>query len=575
MQLRPYQQTAINCAWQWMRTNTGNPAIVIPTGGGKSPIMGAMARQVAEAGGRVGVLAHVKELVSQNHDKLRAIWPEARAGIYAASMRRRDRFEPILVMQIQSVAKRAAQLGRFDLLLIDEAHRVPLKGDGLYLQFIDECRRWNPDLRVVGLTATPYRLQGAAVPVCGPDNVLQAIAYEARIGELIEQGYLSKLTSRAGGARADLSGVHTRGGEYIEAELARAVDRTELVEAACDEIVAHAKDRRALIVFAVTVQHAEHVCAALKARGVATGIVHGAQATGERNAAIAQFQRGKLRALVNVNVLSEGFDAPHIDCVAMLRPTKSPGLYYQQVGRGLRLADGKTDCLVLDFAGNTLEHGPVDAIRVSAPRKPGQPGEVQTGAAKECPQCQAVIAAGLGTCPECGHEFPARKVDHFAAPVGAAILSSEQVIARWHDVGRVTYAEHVGKSGTPTLQVTYWCGLLTFREWVCMQHSGMARAKAVKWWAQRSPMPCPHMVDWAVAKAEEGIKKPTRILVSEANKYPEITNYDFDAAAESEPDRNATACHPNTGGHPHLDPVRGMRRVLSGLLQPPCSERAA
>ena len=571
MILRPYQTTAIDCAWNWMRSNTGNPAIVIPTGGGKSPVMGAMARQVAEAGGRVGVLAHVKELVSQNHDKLKAIWPQARAGIYAASMRRRDRFDPILFMQIQSVAKRAPQLGRFDLLLIDEAHRVPLKGDGLYLQFIAECRRWNPDLRVVGLTATPYRLQGAAVPVCGPDNVLQAIAYEARIGELIEQGYLSKLVSRAGSARADLSGVHTRGGEYIEAELARAVDRTELVEAACDEIVAHAKDRRALIVFAVTVAHAEHVCAALKARGVATGIVHGAQATGERNAAIAQFQAGKLRALVNVNVLSEGFDAPHIDLVAMLRPTKSPGLYYQQVGRGLRLAPWKSDCLVLDFAGNTLEHGPVDAIRVSKPRKPGQAGqagEVQTGAAKECPQCQAVIAAGCGICPECGHEFPVRKVEHSATPVGAAILSSEQVISRWHDVHRVTYAEHVGKSGTPTLQVTYWCGLLTFREWVCIEHTSFARAKAVTWWAKRHAGMCPRTVADAV-QIVDTIKTPARILVSEANKYPEITSYDFDATAEAGPDRRIEASAGGAGIPPRVDPVRGMRRVLGGILQPP------
>lgn len=574
MQLRTYQQTAIDCAWQWMRTNAGNPAIVIPTGGGKSPVMGAMARQVAEAGGRVGIVAHIAELVSQNHDKLRAIWPEARAGIYAASMRRRDRFEPILFMQIQSVAKRAAQLGRFDLLLIDEAHRVPLKGDGLYLQFIAECRRWNPDLRVVGLTATPYRLQGAAVPVCGPDNVLQAIAYEARIGELIEQGYLSKLTSRAGSARADLSGVHTRGGEYIESELAHAVDRPELVEAACDEIVAHAAGRRALIVFAVTVAHAEHVCAALKVRGVATGIVHGAQATGERNATISQFQRGALRALVNVNVLSEGFDAPHIDCVAMLRPTKSPGLYYQQVGRGLRLAPGKTDCLVLDFAGNTLEHGPVDAIRVSAPRRPGQAGEVQTGAAKECPECHAVIPAGCATCPECDHQFPAREVIHSATPVGAAILSSEQVVARWHDVQRVTYAEHTGKSGVPTLQVTYWCGLLTFREWVCIEHTSFARAKAVTWWAKRHAGPCPRTVADAVQIADT-IKTPARILVSEANKYPEITNASFDSKPEAAPDPSVETRPADRGNVADAHPVRGMRRVLGGLLQPVQSSRAA
>ena len=571
MQLRPYQQTAIDCAWAWMRHNVGNPAIVIPTGGGKSPVMAAMARQVAESGGRVGIVAHVAELVSQNHDKLRMLWPEARAGIYSASLRKRDRFEPILFCQIQSVAKRAPQLGRFDLLLVDEAHRIPLKGDGLYLQFINECRRFNPDLRVIGLTATPYRLQGAAVPVCGPDNVLQDMAYEARIGDLIADGFLSKLVSKAGRARADLSGVHTRGGEYIEAELARAVDRDELVEAACDEMCALAADRRAWIVFAVTVAHAEHVCAALKARGIVSAIVHGETPKPERARIIADYQRGQIRALVNVNVLSEGFDAPHIDCVAMMRPTKSPGLYYQQVGRGLRLADGKLDCLVLDFAGNIIEHGPVDAIRVSKPRKAGEAGEVQTGAAKECPKCQAVIAAGCGMCPECGHEFPARKVEHLAAPSGAAILSSDaQAPMHWHDVHRITYTEHTGKSGVPTLQVVYWCGLLTFREWVCLEHTGMARAKAITWWGKRSPAMCPSTVAEAV-QIVDTLRKPNRIQISELGKYPEIVAYEYgssDTPTQGRPDpvpANGAGDHRSPAD---ADPVRGMRRVLGGLLQP-------
>lgn len=583
MILRPYQQAAIDCAWQWMRHNTGNPAIVIPTGGGKSPVMGAMARQVAEAGGRVGVIAHVKELVEQNHAKLRAIWPEARAGIYSASMRRRDRFDPILFMQIQSVAKRAPQLGRFDLLLVDEAHRIPLRGDGLYLQFIAECRRFNPDLRVIGLTATPYRLQGAAVPVCGPDNVLTDIAYEARIGDLIADGYLSKLVSKAGRARADLSGVHTRGGEYVEAELARAVDRTELVEAACDELCALAADRRAWIVFCVTVAHAEHVAAALRQRGITAGIVHGGTPKAERERIIADYQRGALRALVNVNVLSEGFDAPHIDCVAMLRPTKSPGLYYQQVGRGLRLAPGKSDCLVLDFAGNAIEHGPVDAITVSRPRKAGEAGEVKTGAAKECPQCQAVMPAGCATCPDCGHEFPARRVEHFATPTGAAILSAERdAVTHWHDVHGVTYREHTGKSGTPTLQVEYRCGLITYREWVCFEHSGMPRARAVEWWARRSNprtyTGAPRTVADAAARSVS-LLTPARIQISEAGKYPEIVAYEFatrpDAAEEGRADPVAETRAAGAGVAAHIDPVRGMRRVLGGILQQLQRDRAA
>lgn len=583
MQLRPYQQAAIDCAWQWMRTNPGNPAIVIPTGGGKSPVMGAMARQVAEAGGRVGVIAHVKELVEQNHAKLRAIWPEARAGIYAASMRRRDRFDPILFMQVQSVAKRAPQLGRFDLLLIDEAHRVPLTGDGQYLQFIEGCRRFNPDLRVVGLTATPYRLQGAAVPVCGPDYILQDIAYEARIGDLIAGGFLSALVSKAGRARADLSAVRKRGGEYIDSALAEVMDCDDLVQATCEELCALAADRRAWIVFAVTVQHAEHVADALKARGIAAGIVHGGTPKPERERIIADYQRGALRALVNVNVLSEGFDAPHIDCVAMLRPTKSPGLYYQQVGRGLRLAPGKSDCLVLDFAGNAIEHGPVDAITVSRPRKAGQAGEVKTGAAKECPQCSAVIAAGCATCPDCGHEFPARKVEHFATPTGAAILSAERdAVTHWHDVHGVTYREHTGKSGTPTLQVEYRCGLITYREWVCFEHSGMPRARAVEWWARRSNprtyTGAPRTVADAAARSVS-LLTPARIHVSEASKYPEIIAHEFparpDAISKGAADPGPETRAGGAGVAASADPVRGMRRVLGGILQQLQRDRAA
>ncbi|MCB0072512.1 MAG: DEAD/DEAH box helicase family protein, partial [Caldilineaceae bacterium] len=298
MILRPYQRAAIDCTWQWMRQHDGNPAIVLPTGAGKSPVMGALAQEACQQwGARVAILAHTKELVSQNAEKLAQVWPEADLGTYSASLKRRDRFNQVLSCQIQSVAKKAGQLGRFNLILIDEAHRIPLKGEGLYLQFIAECRRFNPDLRVIGLTATPYRLQGAAVPVCGPNYILNEISYESRIGDLIADGYLSALVSKGGRARADLSEVHIRGGEYIESELARAVDRKELVSAACDEIVDLACDRKALIVFCVSVDHAEHVQTALQQRGVTTGLVHGKTPAAERDATIADYQAGKLRAL--------------------------------------------------------------------------------------------------------------------------------------------------------------------------------------------------------------------------------------------------------------------------------------
>lgn len=541
MQLRPYQSDALATLWRYLASRDGNPALVLPTGAGKSPLMAAIAREaVTQWQGRIGIVAHVQELVSQNADKLRQLWPDAPMGLFAAGLRRRDRFDKVLVMQIQSVADKAHQLGHFDLLLIDEAHRIPLNGEGQYLRFIADCRKINPRLRVVGLTATPYRLQGAAVPVCGPEHVLTEVAYEARIPDLIAGGYLSPLVSRAG-ERPSLAGVHIRGGEYVEAELAAAMDDDGLIARTCDDLCARAADRRAWIVFCVNVGHAEHVLAALRERGIASAMVHGKTPKAERAALIAAFQRGELRAMVNVNVLSEGFDAPHIDCVAMLRPTKSPGMYYQQVGRGFRMAPGKTDCLVLDYAGNMLEHGPVDAIRVRA-AKPGKAAGVETMRAKECPACSALLALGIRQCPDCGHVFASGDPSHLDRPVDAPVLSTDRPrVVNRHRVQSVGYARHDKPGKVPSLRVTYQCGLRRFSEWVCLEHGGTARAKALAWWVQRAGAGnVPRTVEEALPLAWK-LPVPTAITVDETDKYPSVIGHEFAevaAAAETPPAAN-------------------------------------
>lgn len=536
MQLRPYQQLALDCLWAYLRAAEGNPALVLPTGAGKSPLMAAIASEaVQQWGGRVGILAHVQELVEQNAAKLRTYWPEAPMGIYAAGLRKRDRFAKILFMQIQSVAKRAHELGRFDILLVDEAHRIPLNGEGLYRDFIADCRKFNPSLRVIGLTATPYRLQGAAVPVCGAEHILTEIAFEARVGDLIADGYLSRLISKAGECPS-LAAVHTRGGEYIDRELSAAMRADGLVERTVADLLSRSGGRRAGIVFCVDVAHAEAVLAELTAAGEAGALVHGGTPKAERARLIGQFQKGALRWMVNVNVLSEGFDAPHIDCVAMLRPTKSPGLYYQQVGRGFRLAEGKADCLVLDYAGNVLEHGPVDAIRVRA-AKPGKAATVETARAKECPACSAILAIGIRVC-ECGFAFTSADPSHLDRPVDAPVLSTDRPrIVNTHAVHSVKYGRGIGKGGKPDhLRAIYQCGLRRFTDFVCLQHSGMARANAMRWWQERDrDGSVPRTVEEALARAYE-LPMPGAITVDETEKYPRVTAYSWDnAPARIEP----------------------------------------
>lgn len=532
MQLRPYQQLAKDCAWDYLRHSEGNPAIVLPTGAGKSPLMAAMAQDaVQQWGGRVAVLAHSQELVSQNASKMQAVWPEAPMGIYAAGLKRRDRLDPIIFAQIQSVAHRASELGRFDLLLIDEAHRIPLKGEGRYLQFIADCQRANPNVRVVGMTATPYRLQGQAVPVCGPGHILNEIAFEARIPDLIRDGYLSRLTSKAGEC-PDLSQVAKRGGEYIEDALAEAM--LPLVERSVADMLARSVGRKAGIVFAVNVKHAEAILSELHKSGEAAGLVCGETPKGERADMIAAFQQGALRWMVNVNVLSEGFDAPHIDVVAMKRPTKSPGMYYQQVGRGLRLAPGKTDCLVLDYAMNVTEHGAVDEIRVQSAR-PGRVAAVVTGKTKECPSCGSLVPIQTRTC-ECGYAWPVIGPTHLASPTGAAVLSTDRErVVNVYAVDSVSYKRHE-KPGKPvSMKVTYQCGMRRFNEWVCLEHRGFALAKAVEWWRVRAGLgDVPSTVNDALELAYQ-LPSPTHVQVDETDKYPTIVAHTFAEAAVQVP----------------------------------------
>jgi DNA repair protein RadD len=235
-------------------------------------------------------------------------------------------------------------------------------------------------------------------------------------------------------------------------------------------------------------------------------------------------------------VLSEGFDAPHVDCVVLLRPTRSAGLCYQQVGRALRLAPGKTDCLVLDFAGNIAEHGPIDTIRPRRARAAGQP--VTEGApTRMCPECQEIVLASLRECPACGHAWPAPEPKHADTPSGIPVLSTWRAPERFR-VERVAYVLHHKPGKPPSLRVDYHCGLRRFSEWTCFEHGGYARARAERWWARRCPpgergegpappgLPADTAAALALARAG-ALLAPATILVNLSGKYPEITRHEL------------------------------------------------
>lgn len=510
-----------------------NPCVVLPTASGKTFVMATICKDaISRWGGRVLILAHVKELLEQMVEKLDLVAPELwnKIGIYSAGLKSRDIEHPIIVAGIQSVYKRACEFDAFDLVIVDEAHCIPPDGEGMYRTFLEDARTVNPNVRMIGLTATPFRMKSGMI--CAPENFLNHICYEISVKELIVQGYLCPLKTKAGREKVDTDGLHIRAGEFIAEEVESLMDTTELVESACAEIIEYTRDRNSVLIFTAGVAHGVHVASVLKEKhGLHAATVFGETPSGERDSTIKDFKDGKIKFLVNVNVLTTGFDAPNIDCVAILRPTMSPGLFYQCVGRGFRLFAGKKDCLILDFGGNVVRHGPVDMIRIREANPNGN-GE---SPAKECPACHALIHAAYSICPDCGYEFPKPdRTRHNASATTAGILSG-QVTVTEYPVRDVFYTVHIKQGAQDdapkTMRVEYEVGWQHYySEWICFEHTGWARKKAESWWRRRSNAPIPNTVREAVNMANAGALSETKSITVRnvtGEKYDRIIGYDL------------------------------------------------
>jgi len=515
VKLRAYQQAAVDAVYAHLRSRDDNPVAVLPTGAGKSLVLARIASDAAtQWNGRILILAHVKELLEQNADKVRRLCPDIKVGLYSAGLKKRDTNTSVLVAGIQSIYKRACDLDPFDLVVVDEAHLISKSGDGMYRQFLADCKVINPHVRVIGLTATPFRLDSGMI--CSPDHFLNHICYEIGIKELIRDGYLSPLISKAGVNRADFGGLHVRAGEFVSEEVEALVNDADLVTAACAEIMELTVDRKAVLIFASSVAHGRQVVNVLQRKhGIECGFVTGETAAIERDELLARFrgdvrnsllQSEPLRFLCNVNVLTTGFDAPRVDCVVMLRPTMSPGLLYQCVGRGFRLHPDKHNCLVLDFGGNIERHGPIDQIKPKDKAKRPDQGPP----AKECEKCHALVACGYANCPECGHPFPPpERAPHDAKATEAGVLSGEVTDTEYqvHDVIYRIHRKRDAEEDSPRcLRVDYMIGLDHWQsEFICIEHSGYARRKAEAWWRERCLDPCPTTADEALDLAEVGL----------------------------------------------------------------------
>ena len=526
MILREYQNNCVEAIW---RNLDKHSVASCPTGSGKTPIIAELIRRFLEyPGTHILLLTHKRELIRQNVATLEKHLPFGMdIGVYCAGLHQKE-LRQVTVASVQSII-RADNLPPFEIIIVDECHLIPHKDTGQY----HDLFAFLPDARIIGLTATPYRMDGGLLHL-GKERLFDALVYEAKTGDLIRQGWLSPIRARLTTDHADLSSVHIRMGDFKNDEMTAVMDHEAITNAAVKDVLTHASDRHSILVFCAGVEHAHHVQAAFRQVGqnsIAT--VTEETSMRERDEATEKFKNKQLRILVNVGVYTTGFDAPNVDCIVLLRATKSAGLYVQIVGRGLRKCEDKEDCLLLDYGEHVARFGPLDMIT----SKTGSKGEGQTPI-KTCPECGTMQFAGRKTCEHCGFLFPKNEAE---APKHGTQASALDPIAatqiRVLEVRDVEYIRHQGHNGKPdSMVVNYYVSIAErVQEWVCPLHSGYPMQKCQAWFARRGVTPMPRTVEAAIDAAKKAMW-PAKISVRREGKYDTIVSYgEWRAAVPEEP----------------------------------------
>lgn len=487
IKLRDYQENTITMLYDWFRKNPeGHPCIVLPTGSGKSIIVAELCKNALHQwpSTRLLMLTHNKELIEQNAEKMRLVWPNAPLGIYSAGIGRRELGEQITFGGIQSLRNRASQIGHIDLILIDECHLVSHREEGGYRKLIADLIEINPALRVVGLSATPFRL-GHGLITEG-DALFSDLIQPISILELVERGYLAPLKSKLTEMELNTAGVKKRGGDYIAKDLQEAVNTEEQNQAAVSEVIRLAGDRKTWLFFCSGVDHAMAIRDILRDNGITAECVTGDTPKGERARILDDLKSKRIQAVTNANVLTTGFDCPDIDLIAMLRPTESKSLYIQCAGRGMRLKSHTDHCLFLDFAGVVMRHGPVTSITVESAAR-GQKkdaDEDKEPPSKTCEFCNEINATSARVCTACGEMFPLPQV----------MGSNPLLLQAQHDIMGITPTEvslngwnwstkisH--NSGLEMIVITYYpmnYAAEPIKEYLTLAHSGYAGMKALR-----------------------------------------------------------------------------------------------
>ena len=527
MQLRNYQRESVLAIYNSWKSGKNNPCLVLPTGSGKSVVIAKICEDVLRWDGRIIVVSHVKELLEQLEKTLAAIGiDQDKIGVYSAGLKRRETDRQITVGGIQSIYKKTDEFfrhGKVNVIVVDESHRInPVIEDSMYANFITAMRSHNSEIKIAGLTATPYRLDDGLI--YGDGKLFKSVCYESQTEELQEQGYLSPKKKKKSIQEIDLEKLPKARGDFNATDMGlRFLDK---VEKCVREIILQTEDRKKVLIFCCNVDHAEKTKAVFDRYGKECGLVSSLHAN--RDEEIGAFKSGKIKFLVNINVLTTGFDDPDIDCIALLRSTMSTSLYVQILGRGLRIHPSKKDCMILDFGDNIKRHGVLSDLNIKKEKE-----QRKKIAAKSCPKCNAMCSLAVKVCPVCRYHFKAEEVDPNHKEEASDLLPTQKIEKWKSEVVKRTLRRHVSAARNVSMKVTYHLfNGMYIDEYVPFESSNeWARTNAERWWRYRTGnYDCPNKVSDAIERILYGefTKEVAEITYTkQKNGFPKIVRRKF------------------------------------------------
>ena len=512
-----YQKEAIESIFKHFKTNKENPLIVAPTGSGKSIIIACFCEKVIRCwpGQKILILSDNQDILLQDYKTIKKQIPGFPIGVYSSGLRSKT-IKNLTVAGIQTIYNKPELFHKFNLILVDEAHKIPYSRKGRYHTFFKVISK-----PVVGFTATPFRLECGSL-VSGSNPFFSKIIYEIDMDVLVKDNKLSPVTAKEPRQKMDVSKIKKVAGEFSLSDLSLKFDRQVVTNLILDELVEYYPLRKKWLLYAIDTKHADHIAEGLTQRGIETKALH-TRVLKTRTTTLKEFKQGNFPAIVSVAMLTTGIDIPDVDLIGLLRPTASLSLHIQIIGRGTRKAQGKENCLVLDFAGNLLRNGPINKPVVK--NKELSKGGGQS-IMKSCPECFEIVHIAVRTCPDCNFKF---EFQHHLNPTPTTFNPLELKELHWFKVEKVLYKQQKSKKNQiPMLMANYHCGLRIFKDYVCLEHDSQARHIAVNWWKRRCSISylVPENVSEALRYVSK-LKKPKKLLVNTSFKFPQIKEYKF------------------------------------------------